>query len=821
MGEIHSLGPITNATKGDYNKGPDDTGTKAIGSSSQIPMPPVINPPVNPDRIPRVSSDLNKWEELVEKYYRAAEPWIESHKTEIDDLKNQAEMLQFTDPSYMEKYSNLIAKHNKLIEGLRRSPENKALLKEADRLFNRAFKYDPKKCDLMIDNNAKQDLDAFIELTAQAGNDDPVLIELARRANPDLDQDEHKLIYLYQSAKTNNSRLAALKKITDQFKILAKNEIEGYDGWVSTSRSPALKRIYAFWWALTSVIIDEDSENVDQYLAGYNLEISKDYIKTFDELRGDLAGSDDRKEKKRQILNDLEQYLVARPETIKESLLANKEILLDIIEDSSCLLSKAPLGEDKIQAYRFNRVLSDIALVVGITDKEIGLRILTSSLPKYEGIEDHYQCLTDISNAKESPERVDNYTNSKNLMDMIMEVYLETLNARGKYTADPTPGKQQRYSSLELLLGQYISFASDFGISKEELEEDLIQNAPVREKPATLDEARMKGIVIVAPNALPSGLQKMLKDTEVPKDIKHYLGKSGKYTYFDMVKDNVRTINLVHGIKESDTLLNTVGQEGGHAVPCLKNIWIDVDGLPDWFLAEVIIHETDHVITFWKYYDQPEYQRSTPTERHAYLTGARFLENYIENNQSKLNREEKYRMAQTILSDYETGLAANPPLKLDTGDPTLEMTVPDRAEERDLDTYPTNLSASYKEEMDKLFGVLEKEEGAKSSTREIYENILEGNIKIEGSINGKVWLISKNGIKEEAPKDSSIWVPIQSLFGLKADGRLGPHTLAKLQEIYNQARSMTKPGYFEFSSQELQIILTELGVQMILQYLER
>jgi hypothetical protein len=249
-------------------------------------------------------------------------------------------------------------------------------------------------------------------------------------------------------------------------------------------------------------------------------------------------------------------------------------------------------------------------------------------------------------------------------------------------------------------------------------------------------------------------------------------------------------------------------------VPYLRSIRLDVDNMPAWLIARIIVHETDHVITSWKYYDRPEFQRSTPNERHAYLSGVRFLVISLYNNWDSLKPEERWQMAEVILSDRKAGLAANRPLGLAPVDAELAMKLPERSEERDLDTYPTNLAASYQEELEQIFG---KGEEVKSPG-EIFEAILNGKIKIKREVKlGKVWLIGQNGKKVEAPKENNIWIPLQVVFGLKPDGKLGPQTLAKLYEL---SQSKARSGYFEFGPQELTFILQSLGAALILRSLE-
>lgn len=601
--------------------------------------------------------------------------------------------------------------------------ETSAVIK-AQKLFDQAFDVENAASTLR-----KKDLQIFIDETAKAGLQHPKLIEIARRLNPDLNPEDHILIFEYENTESPKEKEEITKKITDRIKFLTEKEFQEYNGIVSPYKSAAIKRLDAFWYALNSIINGNEAA-VDQYLGEFNLEVTMKYAKALKDTSF-LVSSDVNAKQKKKFLAKIKQLLKYKKsgsekyQKAKEGILKNKKVMLSLVEDAYFAMSTAPLGSKaKIKAYRRCRLLYDVALVSGIRAKEISSRVYTTGMPEID-LSNDYSILADLEETVSSPEKVDDYIMQGKVLDQICFVSSDLSVVRDKFFANPNTYSQLVFYSTETLLMTYIGFAQELGCSIDQirgaLEEGGALEPPEPNSTFSLNKLKVKGAVRILPKDLPIEVVEILEKIGVYKDI---------------CKD-VKSINFAKQIE--DPMANRlVGEASGVAMPLLQSIWIDgidVDGseMEPYIIASIIVHEWLHVKWGIENFDNMELLRSIPNERNSFLGEAQFMQVYLKKlifeNADQINKfqilisdindaassndyegyskvlkeiqkMEKgiigdiYNLAYSIFVSKQIGLAANKYLGYAKDNISPSKELPKNSDELDLDTYPSNLSES-------------------------------------------------------------------------------------------------------------------------------
>ncbi|OGC18957.1 hypothetical protein A2310_05965 [candidate division WOR-1 bacterium RIFOXYB2_FULL_37_13] len=669
-------------------------------------------------------------------------------------------------------------------------------IEKAKALFAEAFTYSKESKTVTINDEALIQLQTLIEQSAREGFQSPKLIEIARRINPELKPEDHALIFEFENAKDAKTKNAAAEKTYQRVGQLAKNEIDNYDGFVSTSKSAALKRLNAFWWALDCILLNADAKKVDQKLGEIASKATINYRNLLNDFSF-LYNSDFTINRKLSLLNKLKRNTPILPQ--------ERPILTSIIEDASFDLSRAPLGSQaKINAYRRLCVLTNIALSMGISDSEINARMEKTSMPGIDLKREH-EFFAKFGEAVSSPEKTDDYAVRADVLEQIDRVAQSCNKAKASYFANPTTQSQEIFKSTEILLATYISIALEVGFSYEQirslLSTDNIFDPPARNTGFSLNEVKTKGAVELSPLDLPAEVTAILKELDV----------------YDNICEDVTGIYFTNEIN-SKVAERTMGGAGGEAIPYIRKIWIDSltpEGTIEspQMLAMVIIHEWLHVKWEIDNQNNKELLRSLPNERNSFLGGAKFMKIYLATLISKHKNElQEYEtlkaaylavkisepdapipprlfelengivkitseIALTIYSDEITGLAANSILRYPANDTSQRTDIFEGSEELDLDTYPTNLSGGYGKQIDQWIASSGLQEESAEETKMLYQWILSGDADIAGSsYDNKIYgatvrnfTVPTNTLLDESQPFAPL-IPIQQYYSLSATG---------------------------------------------------
>ena len=583
-------------------------------------------------------------------------------------------------------------------------------------------------------------LSELIKFTDTLGYTHPKFIEIARRINPDLNPDDHLLIFQYQNTKDPIKKEIILKTIYRRLCLIQEEIINKYDGFSDINNSALNKRLKSLMYALESVI--ENSDEFFKLTLKYGFFM--DIIKKNEEYISALVYNPKYSSKIKIIElislsikyykeNNSIQYL----KTLHE-IRSNKEMLLNLLTDIQSDFLRSQIGsQSKIHNYKLFYAINFIANIALIGNKNHVVDIDQVSFSNYNRI---------IS----TPEKVDDILITDEIKNRIKDTAKKARELRIIFENKPSIENQTKLLSCERVLMTYLNYCGRLNISYKEIEpilrEEKIFDSPKQHSNLKLKKVIQKGAVSISPKDLPKGIIDILKEIGVFEDI-------------------CKDINIINLTKHN------LGKAIRGLTTGFGSIWINIpdQNYPDWLLANVIIHEWLHVKWRKDNFNNPELLRSIPNERNSWLGTSENMKVYLSSLISKYSPEIKeynrliieytitlditllpiiYDLQESVInkihdisflitSQQLTGTLANKYLKYPLDELSQRFDLPANSDELDFDSnYITQLIPDHSERLKKIVKSLniKNDPEIKDSIYKLLYLILTGNGYIQDNI---------------------------------------------------------------------------------------
>ncbi len=402
------------------------------------------------------------------------------------------------------------------------------------------------------------------------------LPDILRINDPNLHPDDRALIIRYANCRNENDRKMVLNLIYQKIAELGNLELSTYDGKRDDSQSKIALRINSLLWALAVVLGEKKVKGLQKRAAKAVFEGAKTWF-TPDNLR------------------KIEEITSWDDDKLKAQLAVSAD-----------LYNYAPFGsESKRNLYVFDKILNYFAAAErDLSYKEKSMYLFARTLPDTSKIafEQFYKRIDHYSTLQNYPDKSCILQQKNCYMEEIVRII-------DQYIAISDPLTR---ATLESILDQYLQFAQDIGMTRQELD-DIAR--PLRHqglgRKISLAEIKELGFIELSPADLPAQTQEILK----------------RHGYWDRVSRALK-ITLVHQAFLSPLVAEVFW--GAHATNKFAGlITVDVQEegesnriISEEELALCLTHEATHLSWFYENYDKPRKLMPTPNERAAFVVQA-------------------------------------------------------------------------------------------------------------------------------------------------------------------------------------------------------
>lgn len=518
-------------------------------------------------------------------------------------------------------------------------------------LFRKAYVYKKDAKGFAIDKSPEHQRRLRELLNRGVSYSHPKIIEIARKSSPDLSDEDRVLIYNFENARceevcenAEQDRKFHLKKMEEHMCKLVDDEVNGYEGTMSSYDTIGARRIRAFRYALEFAVVNSgdnyDAHKLENHCYFKSLSQSAEEI-----LENTSLGDESVRETLIEIFSwkgDPFQWLRLNVMT-HYLLFFKKEELYDILRDAYVEWTNSPCETNKKAYLALELLYSGLVTVFGFTRCEIQSAVYRGYLKGLDNIEEEIDknlCPVDI--AEETPEKSDDHIEGKRILDRLPKLCRDYTRIRKDYLLDPSEESGNRFFSEQNLLSGYIDSAFELGVSYSDInrilrEEGIFSRPP--SKPSLNSTAMGGKAALISPMDLPREVRSVLMSIGILDDIMR----------------DVSSITYIGGYHMTNPPEHSsYASFSGMAFPTLKNIILvlrNIEHLPPhniYEMVSVVIHEWLYITWESRYRRDEMKLKSVPSQRHSYLGTAKLLKPYLKKLVSRSRYEiQKYHKRAT------------------------------------------------------------------------------------------------------------------------------------------------------------------------------